>query len=126
MAVDLEKGTNGRTVYVPDAGIKEKIFSYTGRLNRERYILRSLAVGLVAAVLMFLAIFISEKVATLVNILAVVIQIMLGIRRTHDIGKSGWWMLLMIIPVVNFIWGLILIFKKGDYGPNEYGADPLQ
>ena len=95
-------------------------------MNRERYILRSLAVGFVTAILMFLAFFISEKVATLINVAAIVIQIMLGVRRTHDIGKSGWWMFLIVVPLVNIIWGVVLIFKKGDNGMNEYGADPLE
>ena len=126
MAVDLGKGTTSREVYVPDEGLKEKFFSYEGRLNRERYILRSLAVGFVTAILMFFAFFISEKVATLINVAAIVIQIMLGIRRTHDIGKSGWWMFLIVVPLVNIIWGLVLIFKKGDNGMNEYGIDPLE
>lgn len=74
---------------------------------------------------MFLAFFISEKVATLINVAAIVIQIMLGVRRTHDIGKSGWWMFLIVVPLVNIIWGSTDI-QKGDNGMNEYGADQLE
>jgi len=40
-----------------------------------------------------------------------------AIRRMHDVGKSGWFML---IPIYN----LILAFTEGDKGPNEYGEDP--
>lgn len=94
-------------------------------MNRKRYILRSLSVGFLTAILIFFAFLVSEKLATLINIVAFVIQIMLGVRRTHDIGKSGWWMALIVVPVVNIIWGLVLIFKKGDDGMNEYGHDPL-
>lgn len=50
-------------------------------------------------------------------------QIMVGIRRLHDTGKSGWWLLISIVPLV----GIIVLFfmaQRGDEGPNEYGPDP--
>jgi uncharacterized membrane protein YhaH (DUF805 family) len=40
-----------------------------------------------------------------------------GVRRMHDVGKSGWFLL---IPIYN----LILACTEGDRGPNQYGADP--
>jgi uncharacterized membrane protein YhaH (DUF805 family) len=47
------------------------------------------------------------------------------IRRLHDIGKSGWWLLLWLIPLIGFIILLIWLIRKGTDGDNEYGADPL-
>ncbi len=126
MAVDLGKGTNSSEVYVPDKSIVEKYFSCKGRLNRERYIFRFLAVVIVSAVILIPGYYISEYLGFFINLGTMFIVFMLGVRRTHDIGKSGWWMLLMFIPIADFIWGLVLIFKKGDSGSNEYGADPLQ
>ena len=50
-----------------------------------------------------------------------------SVRRLHDIGKSGWWILLAIIPIVNFI-GIfvILVFTlmEGEKQPNQYGNVP--
>jgi uncharacterized membrane protein YhaH (DUF805 family) len=46
------------------------------------------------------------------------------IRRLHDIDKSGWWILLNLIPLVGFIWSLVLMTTPGDHGDNKYGADP--
>ena len=46
-------------------------------------------------------------------------------RRLHDIGKSGWWALLWLIPVIG---QLVLIFwwaQKGEAGLNRFGPDPL-
>jgi len=40
-----------------------------------------------------------------------------GVRRMHDVGKSGWFIL---IPIYSFI----LLCTNGDSGPNEYGPDP--
>ncbi len=51
----------------------------------------------------------------------------LAIRRLHDIGKSGWWVLLGVIPVLNFIGGFVLLYfmvKDSQSGSNQYGANP--
>ncbi len=50
-------------------------------------------------------------------LVSIVPSISVNIRRMHDIGKSGWYML---IPIYSFI----LACKDGDKGPNEYGPDP--
>lgn len=47
------------------------------------------------------------------------------VRRLHDIGKSGWWLLLGLIPVIGFIILLVWLIKTGTDGDNEYGPDPL-
>lgn len=47
-----------------------------------------------------------------------------GVKRLHDLNKSGWLILLMFIPIVNAIFGLYMLFADGTVGPNQYGADP--
>ena len=47
-----------------------------------------------------------------------------AVRRLHDIGKSGWYLLVLIIPLVGIIWLLILLVREGDRGANAYGEDP--
>ena len=57
-----------------------------------------------------------------IAIFSVIIGIVLiieSIRRLHDLGKSGWWIFLFIIP---FVW--LMTWCKGQDGPNEYGPDP--
>ncbi|WP_324750006.1 DUF805 domain-containing protein [Sphingomonas sp. LY54] len=47
-----------------------------------------------------------------------------GVRRLHDTGRSGWWLLIGLIPLVG---GLVLLYFmviEGTPGPNEYGPDP--
>jgi len=47
-------------------------------------------------------------------------------KRWHDRGKSGWWTLIILIPLIGGIWALVeLGFLKGTTGSNQYGADPL-
>lgn len=47
-----------------------------------------------------------------------------AVRRLHDVGKSGWFFLIALIPLVGAIWLLVLFCTEGTPGPNEYGEDP--
>ena len=47
-------------------------------------------------------------------------------KRWHDRGKSGWWTLIILIPLIGPIWALVeLGFLRGTEGSNQYGPDPL-
>ena len=52
-------------------------------------------------------------------------NLLLGIRRCHDVNHSGWLILLLFIPVIGNIFSLYLLCAKGTAGPNSYGEDPL-
>ncbi|HWQ71876.1 MAG TPA: DUF805 domain-containing protein [Desulfitobacteriaceae bacterium] len=47
-----------------------------------------------------------------------------SVRRLHDIGKSGWFILISLIPIIGCIWLLILMCQDGNAGDNKYGPDP--
>lgn len=60
-------------------------------------------------------------------LLAVILpSIAVGVRRLHDIGKSGWMMLISFIPFVGGIWLFVLFVTEGNLGENEYGANPKE
>ena len=44
-----------------------------------------------------------------------------AVRRLHDIGKSGWMILITIIPLIGAIWLLVLLMTDSNPGENEYG-----
>lgn len=46
-------------------------------------------------------------------------------RRLHDIGRSAWWILLWLVPVVGWLVLIWWYVQPGEVGPNEYGPDPL-
>jgi uncharacterized membrane protein YhaH (DUF805 family) len=48
-----------------------------------------------------------------------------GVRRLHDIDKSGWWILILLIPIVGFVLWLIWFTREGDAGENQYGPPPV-
>jgi len=48
------------------------------------------------------------------------------VRRLHDVGKSGWFILISIIPIIGWIWMLYLMISDGEEGANEYGDNPKE
>src|SRR3954471_16059002 len=48
-----------------------------------------------------------------------------GVRRLHDIDKSGWWILILLIPIVGFVLWLIWFTRQGDASDNQYGPPPV-
>ena len=61
----------------------------------------------------------------LIYILAVIIPgVSVTIRRLHDIGKSGWFSLIILVPIIGIIWLLILLSTEGLDEDNKYGSNP--
>ena len=116
---------------------KQNIFTVEGRLNRLRYfkytLLVSVAFGVLEIVLVWLAArltgnsegFLITLVYTLSSIPMFIGNAMVTVRRCHDLNMSGGFVLLCIIPLVNVLFGIYLLFARGTVGWNKYGADPL-
>lgn len=119
-----------------EAVFKELFFTSKGRLNRKSYIYRSLFLSLVLCVVQGVLTFATNTIDALELLFAVVAfgfslfsfvsNIMMDVRRLDDLDLSGWWMLLMLVPLVNIFFALYMLFFKGTDGPNQYGDDPLQ
>ena len=91
---------------------------FNGRARRKEYwmfylfnVIISFILGLIGGLINF------EYLGNIYSLVVIVPGIAVGVRRMHDIGKSGWYIL---IPIYN----LILLCTNGDEGPNEYGPDP--
>lgn len=48
-----------------------------------------------------------------------------AVRRLHDSGRSGWWLLIGIVPLIGSLWLFILLIWAGTRGSNRFGPDPL-
>lgn len=48
----------------------------------------------------------------------------LNVRRLHDVNKSGWFLLISLVPFIGSIWLFVLSVTEGDRGSNQYGPDP--
>lgn len=119
-----------------EAVFKELFFTSKGRLNRRSYIYRSIFLSLVLSVIQVVLTFAANSIGALELLFAVLLlvsglfgfvaSIMMLERRLHDLDKSGWWMLLLCVPLVNILFYIYILFFKGTEGPNQYGEDPLQ
>lgn len=64
------------------------------------------------------------KLVILYSCVMFVPSIAVGIRRLHDTGRSGWWMLISLIPIIGIIWLPVLMLLGSNPGPNAYGNPP--
>ena len=103
--------------------------NFNGRARRRDYWLAYLANVIIAVVLMVLPMLV-EPLAIVFAILSIVFGLailvpMLAIswRRLHDIGKSGVWYFIMFVPIVGFIWYIILLCKDSE-PDNQYSPNP--
>ena len=108
-----------------------KIFSVSGRIGRIRYLgwsmgmmlLAMLAYG-IAAGLMAVAPVIGGILMIPVVLGSIVVAVMIGVQRLHDIGWSGWLWLLNFVPFVGFVFSILMLVVPGTSDANRYGPPP--
>ncbi|MEN2475613.1 DUF805 domain-containing protein [Burkholderia stabilis] len=61
----------------------------------------------------------------LVSLALIIPGIAVSVRRLHDTGRSGWFLLLGFIPIVGGILLLVWMCSRGTEGPNRFGSDPI-
>jgi len=106
-----------------------KYATFSGRAPRSEYwyfFLFLIIINIVASVLDS-ALFGDMPVLYLVATLGLLVpSISAGVRRLHDTDKSGWWLLIGLIPLVGTIVLIVFLCQRGTVGPNRFGSDPLQ
>ncbi|WP_425069285.1 DUF805 domain-containing protein [Reyranella sp.] len=125
--------------------MKRLLFSFQGRLNRAPYWYVHLALAVIQfpifgawfAIIVYPAMetrdmdTIQDAARTmyLLYILCapfIWISLAVMVKRCHDRDKTGWFIFIMLVPLIGPIWLLIeLGFLRGTTGPNRYGPDPL-
>lgn len=108
-----------------------KVFTLNGRIGRLRYLSWSMTAAL-ATLVLIAALFSILKGSEILGGLAVVVAvsfyilltIQITVQRLHDIGWSGWLWLLMLVPIIGYVFPLILLFCPGNASANRYGAPP--
>ena len=109
--------------------VLNKYAQFTGRARRMEYwmfflinMLISFAIGIVGGLLGMGS---AVTVLTVVYSIAILIpSIAVGIRRLHDTGRSGWWMLIAFIPLLGAILLLVYFAQDSEPGMNAYGPNP--
>ncbi len=104
---------------------------FEGRAQRQEYWMFYLFYVIfyaVAAVIdNFLAAILGFPILTIVFALGLLLpSLAVTIRRLHDIGKSGWWIFISLVPVIGTIWLLVLLCTDSIAGENEFGPNPKE
>ena len=101
--------------------------TFNGRACRSEYWFFHLFNAIVIAVLRTIdyTMLDLEVLAGIWSLLTLIPMLALNVRRLHDIDRSGWWFLLVFVPVIGWVILLIWACTQGTAGPNRFGADPL-
>jgi len=104
--------------------------NFSGRAVRSEYwywvlfvVLLSIVTNIIDAVISGTSGF--AILSTIVSLALFLPGLAVGIRRLHDLDKSGWWTLLIFIPLVGAIILIVWACTRGTLGPNRFGPDPL-
>ena len=65
-------------------------------------------------------------VSTLAGLALLLPGLSVGVRRLHDTDRTGWWILIGLIPVIGWIVLLIFYLRQGDADTNTYGPPPAE
>ncbi len=110
----------------------ENYANFSGRARRSEYwyfILVNIITLIIAAVLdnvlgLTFGMVPYGYIYVLVALAVFIPGLAVAVRRLHDVGKSGWFYFIVLIPLVGAIWLLVLFCTEGDRGENQYGPDP--
>lgn len=105
---------------------------FSGRARRKEYwyfVLFSLIVTMVLGIIDNLTHLFSQQYgmglfSTLYSLAVLIPALAVLVRRLHDAGRSAWWLLLALIPIIGCIVLLVLTVLDSDAGVNEYGPNP--
>lgn len=114
-------------------------FAFDGRIRRIEYFLSSIVGGIVFGIAWTLGVSTlvlgaaagsagGSVFGLLIGIAALIasawFSLAQGVKRLHDLDKSGWLILLCCVPIVGWVFALYMLFADGTVGPNKFGEDP--
>ena len=105
--------------------VMRNYFNVSGRARRTEYwmyFLVYIGVLVVAGILdSIIGIGLLGGLAALAHLIP---SITVGVRRLHDIDRSGWWLLIALVPLIGWIIAIYWAVKEGDAHDNRYGPNP--
>jgi len=114
--------------------VLKKYAEFSGRARRKEYWMFTLF----NIIFLIIAIILDNILGTAIEdsgyglfyflyVLAVLIPgLAVSVRRLHDVGKSGWMILISLIPIIGAIWLLVLMVTDSNPGENQYGPNPKE
>lgn len=106
--------------------VMKKYVLFAGRARRTEYWMFVLF-----NILIMIGLFVAAMAIKSIGIISVLYSIAVllpglavSVRRLHDTGRSGWWLLISLIPLIGAIVLIVFYATEGQSGPNQYGPDP--
>ena len=114
--------------------VLQQYADFNGRARRKEYWIYNIINSIIGGLLFFLDYMLGTTidgldlgVLYLVYALFVFIPgLAVAVRRLHDVGKSGWMLLIALIPLIGAIWLLVLYLTDSNPGENKYGLNPKE
>lgn len=113
--------------------VSQKFATFSGRARRQEYWLFYLDRIIVSSALSSLSLslvhdIVANVIVTTVSVawtlFIIIPSLAVLVRRLHDTNRSGWWLLLYLLPVIGAIVLFVFTLLPGTVGENDYGDDP--
>ncbi|WP_133011798.1 DUF805 domain-containing protein [Marinomonas flavescens] len=101
-------------------GALKKYADFSGRARRKEYWMFILIYIIINVVLAVLGL---NVISMLVGLGLLIPSISIAARRLHDTGRSGWWQLIVLLPLIGFIVLIVFLVQDGQE-TNDYGVNP--
>ena len=112
-------------------GVLKKYVAFSGRAGRPEFwwfVLINLIIGIALTAADYsLGLMAAGGVAitsTIYSLAVLLPSLGVSVRRLHDTDRSGWWMLLSLIPILGWIVLLVFFIMAGTPGDNRHGSNP--
>jgi uncharacterized membrane protein YhaH (DUF805 family) len=100
-----------------------KYATFAGRARRTEYWYFAL-LNTIASIALAVAFGDESAISLIFSLVLIIPSIALGARRLHDIGRSGWWQLIWLVPIIGWIVLIVFFATNGQTGDNRFGPDP--
>ncbi|MYZ09002.1 DUF805 domain-containing protein [Streptomyces sp. SID2999] len=105
--------------------VLKKYAVFSGRARRKEYWMFALFSLIISIVLTILDNALDINfLATIYGLAVLLPSLAVGVRRLHDTSRSGWWLLIALIPLIGAIVLLVFFVSEGKPEANEYGPNP--
>lgn len=108
--------------------VLKKYAEFNGRARRQEYWMFVLfnMIFAIAASVVDMIIGTYPAINTIYSLAVLIPGLAVSVRRLHDTGKSGWMLLIGLIPIIGWIWVFVLLVTDSKPGENEYGKNPKE
>lgn len=122
------KGKMNQIIAIVKDVLLNKYAKITGRANRTEfwtYVLTvAIVVGIVDGICYAISSYLGYVISTILGLALIVPNICISVRRMHDLGKGGGYIFVACIPLVGWIWYLVLLLSPSEMQANRFGDVP--